>query len=141
MGRERRHPQWIDSDQWADFSGSTKTTNGVDESSEETAAREAWEEMAAIVKFRNQFETVPVPGYDSLMSDLVDENFILKIEFNDFGSKYVADYYKFRAEKEGVDEQELGLQWFEDLLKVGVRTFYGINTDESGNVLTDKLRW
>ena len=50
---------------------------------------------------------------------------------------HVADYYKFRAEKEGVDEQELGLQWFEDLLKVGVRTFYGINTDESGNVLTD----
>ena len=65
LGRERRHPQWIDSDQWADFSGSTKTTNGVDESSEETAAREAWEETAAIVKFRNQFETVPVPGYDS----------------------------------------------------------------------------
>lgn len=94
LGRERRHPQWIDSDQWADFSGSTKTTNGVEESSEETAAREAWEETAAIVKFRNQFETVPVPGYDSLMSDLVNENFILKIEFNDFGSKYVTYVYE-----------------------------------------------
>ena len=49
---------------------------------------------------------------------------------------HVADYLKFRADKEGVGS-ELSHGWFEALLMVGVRTFFGINTDANGNVLND----
>ena len=49
---------------------------------------------------------------------------------------HVADYLKFRADKEGVGS-ELSRDWFDALLMVGVRTFFGINTDATGNVLND----
>ena len=49
---------------------------------------------------------------------------------------HVADYLKFRAALEKVD-CDLGRDWFEVSLTAGVRTFFGIIVDDSGNVLND----
>lgn len=55
LGRERRYPQWRESETWGDFGGGVRYDSATDqpESAEICAAREAWEETACILRFKN----------------------------------------------------------------------------------------
>lgn len=96
LGKERRHPNWDDADSWADFSGSTKVLeNGNFETPEQTASREAWEETASIVKFTDFDNYFPIENPYKLLENLMNGNFILKIEFDrGNGIKYVTYVYE-----------------------------------------------
>jgi hypothetical protein len=94
LGKERTQINWNDGNRWADFSGSTKFVDGVCEQPEETAAREAWEETATILRFSEK-DDVPLGSYKRLLDDLKLGHFVLKIVFErDNGTKYVTFVYE-----------------------------------------------
>ena len=54
LGRERRYPQWQESETWSDFGGGVRydPSTNIPESAEATASREAWEETAGAMNFQ-----------------------------------------------------------------------------------------
>ena len=54
LGRERRYPQWQESETWSDFGGGVRydPSTNIPETAEATASREAWEETAGTMNFR-----------------------------------------------------------------------------------------
>ena len=53
LGRERRYPQWQESETWSDFGGGVRydPSTNIPETAEATASREAWEETAGAMNF------------------------------------------------------------------------------------------
>ena len=94
LGRERRTPCWKDADRWADFSGSVKyDVDGIPEPCEETAAREAWEETAAILRFSPDAD-IPVESYEPLRQRLENGDYVVKIMFANGNTRYVTYVYE-----------------------------------------------
>jgi hypothetical protein len=104
LGRERLDDRYSDSNTWSDFSGRTQVNaEGNMETPSETAAREAWEETAAVVRFQRH-ESLPIEGPDALRRLLDDGSYALRLTFiSGHQSQYVTYVVETPFEPEVTD--------------------------------------
>jgi hypothetical protein len=98
LGRERRYPQWSESETWSDFGGGVRycPSTNVPETAETTAAREFWEETACTMHFDSSQpsheEDTPVlyKSFQEMQSALVEHRYVMRINITQpDGAEYV----------------------------------------------------
>lgn len=91
LGRERRSPQWVtDSDVWCDYGGSVHWHDSGVEDEYTCAAREAWEETCALLRFSENDE-IPLTSYRPLEEKLRRGEYLCHLVF----AQHTFEYHTF----------------------------------------------
>lgn len=87
LGRERRYPQWSESETWSDFGGGVRycPSTNIPETAETTAAREFWEETACMMHFEqeaNKDGTYVHPSFEPMRAALLEHRYLMRINIS-----------------------------------------------------------
>ena len=88
LGRERRSPQWaVDSDVWCDYGGSVHWHDDGVEDEYACAAREAWEETCALLRF-SEHDELPLASCRPLEEKLRRGEYLCHLVFAQHSFEY-----------------------------------------------------